>query len=967
MQQYSNQFAIPLDTTDFMSVQDLRNRREQAKAEASRLNMQRIEQELAAQQAQAQSQPQAQQSAREARQANLNPLVNAALDVSEIGTGLAYMGAHPIETLKTIGDYFKPSFTSENYYKNQGNLAKMALDPAVRLHDFLLANYDVKASDYADIVNGKQTLGQVIGRAAYNAYKNPVSTALDLASFGVLGKAGTVATKAGQVENAVNLARQKVRSKGQKFIDTSEEFNKVGTEADRIAAIEALETGKEVTGNAKKATKVLSKMVDEYDAMIPQYAKVNNFELAHNQRMIREGKAGTIAEAEAQLERFKNPEIVDETLGLEEGLKQLEKGTKPVSQIDFNLVKQAAKEGDELANDILKSRELFDKKYLKPVPHGIAEVAKSVEGAEAVNDMKRLFAGQYSTRAFGNAEYADIAKQLERPDLWADSQMKAFVEGTIAEELAKTGKMGGADIILENTKPADVRYLDRSLLEQGKLTEAVGRAIDNTPKNPTDIPIDKAVLGELKKQLDTTNGVKPFGNSVANDMYSTGKQMALASGGYLAGNFYTGTLNALMNAGLNPVGMARDFAEAVATKGKLIKEAGIYRPVKRTKSRMETKPFQVLEKANKPISDFLNAIDAKMQNTLAEMAIHRNLRGKGIQFGNRANALENMDKVALAEVIRDGTSVALLHPSRTLLPKSLHGVVGMVNPFWRWMDTAAQASYYMIKKHPIVSDLIYNKFAGDIAFDKEMQDRLNLKVSSDKPFVSYRYNPYTQQVDEVSSEFLPAMNSMKFVGETARAIDKGDILDLPIKITPDSIPLWSAIVNASKGVNKYGKPIRRPEMDRQTQSAMEIINGSRRRYNPETREWERVGTQADEVLGTAIQEMIAPARVFNKTVAPAMAGVYNFFTGDNIRYYQPYANQSIGEFARGGEVPSYANPRSSRAGLESINTLLGQYTRPYDEEYETNKDRVSPAAFLKARRGDARYNVRTEEILNRNR
>jgi len=961
MQQFYNPFIIP-QTSSRPSAQDLINQQEQAEAEANQLDAQRIRQELATQQ---QTQPQAQQSAREARRANLLPFVNAALDVSEMGTGLAHMGAHPIETLKDIGSYFKPSFTSENYYRNQGNLAKMAIDPAVRLHDFLLSNYDIKASDYADVLNGKQTIGQLIGRAAYNAYKNPVSTALDLASFGLLGKVGKVG-KAGKVEDAINLARQEVRSKGQKFIDTAEEFKKVGTEADRIGAIEALETGKEVTGTTKQATKVLSKMVDEYDAMIPQYAKVNNFELAHNQRMVRNGKAGTVAEAEKQLERFKNPEIVDETLSLEEGLNQLEGGAKPVSQIDFKLVEQAAKEGDNLALDILESKRLFDNKRLKPVPHGLAEVARTDSNIASVAAMTdRLYAGKYSTRAYGNAAYEDIVKQLENPDTWADTQMKGFVEGTIADELAKTGKMGGVDVVLENTKPQDVRYLDRTLLEQGKLTEAVGRAIDNTPKSPTDIPIDKTILGELRKQLDTTNGVKPFGNSYMNDTYGTGKQMALISGGYLAGNFYTGTLNALINAGLNPAGMARDFAEAIATKGKLIKEAGIYRPVKRTKSRMETKPFQMLEKANKPIADFLNAVDAKMQNTLAEMAIHRNLRERGIQFGDRLKALEDMDKISLAEVIRDGNSVALLHPSRTLLPKSLHGVVGIVNPFWRWMDTAAQSSYYMTKKHPIISNLIYNKFAGEIAFDKEMQDRLNLKVSSDKPFVSYRYNPYTKQVDEVSSEFLPAMNTMKFIGETARAIDKGDISDLPVNITPDSIPLWSAIINASRGVNKYGKPIRRPEMDRQTQSAMEIVNGSRRRYNPETREWERVGTQADEILGTAIQEMFGPARIFNKTVAPAMAGAYNFFTGDNIRYYQPYANQPIGEFARGGEIPSYANPRSSKAGLESINTLLGQYTRPYDEEYETNKDKVSPAAFLKARRGDARYDVRTQEILNR--
>ena len=961
MQQFTNPFLIPTNTNNQPSAEELINARKQTQAEQDEQAAAHAQSLIDAQAQAAANQPQA--PVRGNRQANLIPFVNAVYDIGEIGTGLAHMGAHPIQSLQAIGDYFKPSFTSENYYKNNGNVFKMALDPAVRLHDLLLSNYDIKASDYRDVINGKQTIGQVIGRAAYNAYKNPVSTAFDLATFGILGKAGKATTTAGKVEDAVNLARKEIRSKGQKFLDTAEEFKKQGTNADRIGAIEALETGKEVTGKTKDAAKVLSKMVDEYDDMIPQYAKVNNFELAHNQRMIREGKAGTIAEADEQLNRFRNPEVVDEVLSAEEGLKQLEKGAKPVSQIDFDLVKQAAKEGDELANDILKSRELFDNKRLKVVPHGLAQIERGGINELAVADMAdRLYAGKYSTRAFGDASYENILTEV-----WADTQMKGFVEGTIAEELAKTGKMGGADVVFESTKPKDVRYLDRGLLEQGKLTEAVGRAIDNSPKKPTDIPIDKSVLGELRKQLDTTNGVKPFGNSFANDVYGTGKQMALASGGYLAGNFYTGTLNALMNAGLNPVGMARDFAEAIATKGKLVKEAGLHRQLKRSKSRMETKVFQTLDKVNKPIADFLNSIDARVQNTLAEMALNRNLRTQGIGLDARVKALQDMEKTKLAEVLRDTTSVALLHPSRTLLPKSLHGVVGTLNPFWRWMDTAAQASYYMLKKHPIVSDLVYNKFAGDIAFDQEMQNRLNLEVKSDKPFVSYRYNPATKQVNEVTSEFLPAMNTMRFIGDTATAIGTGKVDELPFKLGPENIPLWGAVFNAVKGVNKYGKPIRRPEMDRPEQRALvELIGNTRRKFNPETGRWEQIGTQADEVLGTAIQEMFAPVRIFNKTVAPATAGIYNFLTGSNIRYYQPYANQALGEFVPAGYMPNSANPRSSKAGSESLDTLLGRYSKNYDPIYEeTLQDRVSPSALRKAIRSNVYYTGRNQQIIDR--
>lgn len=899
------------------------------------------------------------------RQVSLNPIDNIVGNIQEIGTGLAYAGTHLPELAREGVDYVANRY-GEDFRKDPlntllsttptGMLSKTGRNVRKKISEdvfnFLMTNYDVNSQDLKDIASGKQTLGQVVGRAAVNAYKNPVDTTLDLLSFGIGSKAlrglsrGTKATQSTQ--KAIDVATKEVRGQIQKAVDKAEEFKKVGTTSDRIGAIEALETGKEVTGNTKQAAKVLSKMVDEYNKAVPERAKINNFEAAHNQRMIREGLANSTLEADELTQAYKTT-------------KELKGRT--TTELDFEELKKLAQEGDAGASELIKSKELFDKGYLKLVPHGLAEVTKDAASeALAKGKERRFFQGRYSERVYGNASYEDIAKQLENPELWVDAQVKAFVEDTIADEILKKGTLGDLPLTSEGSKA--VQYIDRATLETGDVTKALGEVKDAANK-ADDIAIDKSLVGELKKQLDTSNGIRPFGNTLANDIYSVGKRNILASGGYLAGNFYTGIANAFMNAGLNPIGMAQDFIESVATKNKLTKNAGIYRNLKRGKSNVTTVGLKQIDQLNAPVSNVLNAADAKIQNTITEMALNRNLRGKGIALDKRADYIDSMNKAELGEAIHDARMVSLSNPTRTVLPKALQGGAGILNPFWRWMDTAAQASLYMLEKHPVVSNVVYNKISHDIAFDKEAQNRMNLRVQSDKPFVSYKFNDKTGKIQELSSEFLPAMNTMRLIGNTARAIKKRNLDDMPIALDPANTVFWGSLLGSIKGVDKYGKPIMRPEIDRPNQHAY-IFNNERYRFNSQTGRWERIGAfQGDEILSTAIGELIAYPKLWNRTIAPAIAGFRNSVLGQDIRYYQPYQSQVLGEFAPAGQIPEYANPRRSMAADESLNQLLGIYTRDYNPQYEERENELNARDLRQMIRGGARRYGRTQEILNR--
>ena len=605
-------------------------------------------------------------------------------------------------------------------------------------------------------------------------------------------------------------------------------------------------------------------------------------------------------------------------------------------------------DGSKEAKAILEGEELYNKGWIKPVTHGLAEVSKDV----LVDTAERVMAGRFTNRIFGNATYEDIAKELLKPQRWLDSQIKSMVERQISSEILNNGTLAGKPLNLGN--PKDTLYVSREVLENSDLSK-IKKSATNSPATNTDIAIDKNIINEIDKQSAILRSSNPFKDPMMREGYNLAKGTMLASAGYLVGNLQTGIANTILNAGINPIGLASDVANTIMTRGNLIKELGTYRNLKRTTREYKTPVLKQIGQANAPIADFTNAIDSKIQNFIAETATHTNLRRQGIPINQRTEYLRNLEGKKLADIIYDVKKVSLMNTSNTILPKSLHGVVGLMNPYWRWVDTAAQSSLYMLQKSPVMANYLLVDTLANIGLDKEMQNRLNLGVTSDKPFVSYRYNPKTKEVEEVSAEFVPMLNTLR-VGTTLGKMltGEGTIKDLQ-SVAGTSIPAVTAISMAFSGKTKYGKPILRSH--RGLQDAM-VIQGDRRYTMIDGRFQEDNRFHPDEPISAVIRELVGWVPLFNRTIAPAAASTASWLTGKDYAYYKPYDNAIFGRFNvnprdNQGNMFIYGNPRRGASTTQFMDLIKGQYATPYYPEKP-----LMPNQLLNLQKGVGRQLIR---------
>ena len=584
-------------------------------------------------------------------------------------------------------------------------------------------------------------------------------------------------------------------------------------------------------------------------------------------------------------------------------------------------------DGTKEAKAILEGEELYNKGWIKPVTHGLAEVNRDVLADTA----ERVMAGRFSNRIFGNAKYEDIAKEISKPSPWLDAQLKDMVEGQLAREMLDNGTLAGKP--LNSGNPKDTLYVSREVLEDGDLSKLKKNAT-SSPATTSDIAIDKNIVNEIDKQTFVLRSSNPFKDPMMREAYNLAKGSMLASAGYLVGNLQTGIANTILNAGINPIGLASDVANTIMTRGNLIKELGTYRHLKRTTREFKTPVLKQIGQINAPIADLTNAADSKIQNFIAETAAHTNLRRQGIPVNQRAEYLRNLEGKKLADIIYDIKKVALMNTSNTILPKSLHGVVGLMNPYWRWVDTAAQSSLYMLQKSPVMANYLLVDTLANIGLDREMQNRLNLGVTSDKPFVSYRYNPKTKEVEEVSSEFVPQLNTLRVGTTLAKLLTGGGTVEDLQSVAGTSIPAVTAISMAFSGKTKYGKPILRSH--RGLQDAM-VIQGNKRYTMIDGRFQEDNRFHPDEPITAAIRELVGWVPLFNRTLAPATAAAASWLTGKDYAYYKPYDNAILGRFNvnprdNQGNMFIYGNPRRGASTTQFTDLIKGQYATPYYPE-----------------------------------
>lgn len=833
----------------------------------------------------------------EARNGNL--LFNAQQEAKEWGTGLTniWSSLRDGTLLPAITDYFQNT-----------PLKQIPVDFA----NAILEPYNTQVSDF-----GTKPAKEIALQAAIGAYENPLSFTLDALSLGA-GKPLAAAAKginnklplinllpssaATKVEEGLAASGAVVRQDINKLAKQAESFKKL-KEEDLAKLIEAAETGIEVEPKLQKQFEALKSFSQEYDNLVTKYSpatKVDSKDLSIIQKYARDNNV-TYQQARRDL----TPLIESDKAGV------FPANNSPIVQ----WYKDASK--------------LYSDGKIFPITHGLAEVDKL--GAVA-NSAEAIKAGRFTTREWGNAAYADIAKQLLTPDEFLEGLTKGYVDNYIGQQLLE-GKLGFISEIPKNIK--DTVYLSRETLSNDGIRKALNNLSD-APKMADDIPLDRVTARELQKQLSVGGSLTGF----TKDLYNVGKSTLLAQGTYLGANALTGVANTLMNSNVH---LIDDIIGAIRTKGELSKSLGVHRyDTKNFSSNPVVKKIQQINRATG--GGALSRIDKALQNTFAEVAANAKMRENKISFSDRIDNVSQMDKAKLGQMIVDVRRTALLNSSNSLIPRFGQDVAFAINPFWKWLDTATQSSIYMVKKHPWMANVLLTDILANIGFDREMQNRLNLGVKSDKPYVTYKFDSRTGEIKEMTSEFVPLTTTLKLI-----APDKGS------SFSP-SIPLFTAIANATQGLDKYGNPNKRAK--ELNGAATAVVGKKRYRVNPNGTVEEIEGGYGDEILSTAIRETFGFANLWNRTLAPTLSGLIGNATGNpDAHFNQPYAQSIFGDFNdldTQNNIIFGGNMDRQRTLQDVTDALAGQYSQVYRPEFE----RVFPSTLRSIYRNINRYDAR---------
>ena len=809
---------------------------------------------------------------------------NAYQNLKDIGTGVVSIASHPIANAVKFGKYELKNV--KNTFNEGRILGEMLKDGNASLGDVVNQigmmgyvnpltatirdaadtwgkSYSVSTKTPAEFVKaGKQGgLKGVAKKGVQQAYdtanamfQNPVDVALDAMGLGAgkivkealsktaLGKS----IKAGEtVEKGVNVKTAGVQKDINKLGDQLQVIKK-----DKNIDLEDLvkraeETG-DWTGVPIEQRKLLKNFSDDYHTIAQKHSPstvVDPEHLTVAQNIARKNNI-TYREAEKRITALNDsiPKGVDKNIGL----------------------KNLAEQGDELAKQVIEAKQGFHEGRLFPVTHALAEAVDLEKLGGRVDDLDRIYAGKFSTREYGLTPYAEVAKSLKQPSEFLDGLSQQYVGRSIKDEL-QNGTLNGKSVA--STIEKDNVYVPRSALEGTDTFQKIQEKASSKPINADDIAIDKRVLKELSNQ--TKQFGKFFATDLANDLININKGTKLASGTYLGANAIGGGINAILASGLHTLD---DFTRALKTHGQLSKNLGTYRNVSTLKD-AKTPWLRPITTVNKyttgAVTEFL---DRKVQNIFSEMAAHRQLRQRGILPKDRLNALDELDASSLGDVIEGIKAEAMLNSTRTFLPRWMVEAGSAQNYFWRWNDTAARSTLYMLQHHPITANLILNRILADIGFDDEMQNRLNLGVKSDKPFVTYRFDERTGQIKEGSLEWIPQMNTFKMIGTI------GDLEEGFFK-NPTQAPIFMTLANAIQGKDQYGRALKRAERD-PSGRLRHLYDGAKRYYISDRGIVEQ-GTSADEVISTFAKETIGILNAANKTGLP-IAGT---LTGN--KFYQP--------------------------------------------------------------------------------
>lgn len=594
----------------------------------------------------------------------------------------------------------------------------------------------------------------------------------------------------------------------------------------------------------------------------------------------------------------------------------------------------AAETGDVTLQHFYEGMKLADKGEIFPSTFAGADIPAGT----TVSEVGRRYQGKSSSREFGTATPEAVAKVYKE-------SIGEFIDdvfrGKVIDDMSKNILSGTIDGVNALVKEGDknVRYINPELLVNGDLSAAVRGATKEVVQGY--IPISKSYIDAIDNAL-----LKPESllKGFWGDTLRASKQSMLASGNYLGGNALSGAFGTLINSdGL--AGTVNDFVKSIGAKGRLTKELGIYRYTGDS-GKYHTQLGKFLGQSNRKIGgQFVQDIDAGLQNFFAEMNANRVLRQNG------AKSFRDIDKMKLGEIIEDIKLSSMMKPTYSVIPTKLQSSLGPLQPFIAWTDTSLQVTADMYKRHPYLMGAASASIFGNIGVDQELQNRLGLKVHTDKPFVSYKPDAKTGGTKEVTINFLPQMTPMQ-------------LLQHPKDIIRSGIPFISPMLQAIQGKNVYGQYMKRTHAG--NQFGTRIQDGRRYKVNPDTGRFELVeGGLGDEVLSTAIKNLFGPVNLVNRTVLPATAGIMSGITGKDIRYYQPYDQSIFGSFSvNQPDTPmamlSTGNPTRERTLMDVIQGLGTYYERPYNP----STDAITGNQMRRIRRGASRDVQREQWRMN---
>lgn len=559
------------------------------------------------------------------------------------------------------------------------------------------------------------------------------------------------------------------------------------------------------------------------------------------------------------------------------------------------------------------------------------------------------YKGKFTPQVVGKMTYEAIADNYRNAGVMLDNLANT------AENAFKTdivdGKLGSQPLVKPDTPIEDIVYIPKDDVLNKPVKEYEASALDSLPEgaNPDDYV---AIQRDTVRKIVESRTPHEFVSGLLGDIYKIARSSLLGGGTYVGGNAITSAASTATAANLHYLD---DIAAALKSRGELSKDLGIYRydrPVK-----YDTRFGEIAGAVNDIFgASVIRRLDRAIQNTATEVAANTALREAGVPAGSRVGdwLTKNLTPEQLGKAISDARNYAVTD-SKSILPKNLNKALSIVFPFIGYQNAALRSTATLLRNHPIATNLIWNWTLGRIGYDQEMQNRYRLGVKSNKPFVTYRANPNTGEIMEVSVENVPMITNAKILSTPVQAaehiIKTGGLQGLNgNNIALD--PIFITEVNASlKGEDAYGNQLR-------TKDVVPAGNGVR--YNTKTGQVARGGTPA-EIANTTLTGLVGGTRLINRTILPTGAGIYNALTGDDMTYYLPYADRPIGQFARRSDVLSgraksttgdFTRPRTME---DVFMSLIGGYQRPLYVP-RTNPNQLSPMQMRQMMRNQMYYN-----------